>query len=82
MISFYKKTLDDFYPSYNGSLVEIYIGISNPILETYCISVSGKDDYSLSKVFNTKDKAIDLLISKILPMEYISIDYLTSLGFN
>lgn len=84
MITFFKKTIDDFFPSYTTSsdnLVEVSLCKLNPILKTFAIVVSGSDNYSLVLLFNSYSEGYNFLIQNLLPLEYLNKDQLISLGF-
>lgn len=76
-VEFYKESLDDFYPCYSGNLVKVvYCSLLDG---RYCISVSGQDDYSMTKI------SPDFLTTElydILEQDYITKRFLSLAGFN
>lgn len=86
-IEFYKETTDDFYPSYElnttpwcqtcSSACKVMYG--NLSDGRFCISVSGVDDYMLTKISTT---SLNKDLYTILETQVITKDLLKSLGFS
>jgi len=83
--SFYKKTEDDWYPSYQciyGTriLSFVQVGYSQNPIGKIVISVYGADDIGMSIEPKTIEEA-EKVIEKIISQEFINKDFFDGLGF-
>lgn len=82
--TFYKKTDEDWYPSYEieyqGILKLVSVNYSRSPKGVIFISIFGADDHSLS--YKPKDiKEADIIIGKIIAKKAINHKWLEDLGF-
>jgi hypothetical protein len=86
-INVYKKTLDDWYPSYkltnNVELVKVSFtttGPNPPINGEWRVCVWGNDDCGMEIDFIDEKKALSIFM-EILGCDYVNMELLKDLGF-